>query len=403
MTHIAVIGAGQAGAALAARLRALGHEGPITLIGAEPFPPYQRPPLSKAYLLGEMTRDRLFLRPRSFYDEHKITLRLGQPVTAIDPAAKILRIGCEAIAWDQLALTTGAAPVRLPESMTGRLSGIHYVRTLSDIDTLAPEFEAGRRVLIVGGGYIGLEAAAVAASKGLKVTLIEAAERILSRVAAPETANYFRDLHARHGVHILEGRSLSALSGRNKVEQAVLEGGETLPVDFVIVGIGVRPETGLAKMAGIVLENGIRTDALGRTSAPNIWAAGDCASFPWGDGRIRLESVPNALDHGEAVAANMLGAGEIYEARPWFWSDQYDVKLQIAGLSTGYERVIVRPGAREDVQSVWYWRGDRLIAVDAMNDPRAYMVAKRLIEAGRSPAPDLIAEPETDLRALLKP
>ena len=402
MEHIVIIGAGQAGAALAAALRAGGHEGPITLIGAEPEPPYQRPPLSKAYLLGEMARERLYLRPAQFYEDQGIALMTGRRVEKIDPATRTLSADGETIAWDQLALTTGASPIRLPESVTAGLGGIHYVRTLADIDAMAPEFAAGRRVLIVGGGYIGLEAAAVAAKKGLKVTLVEQAERILSRVAAPETADYFRTLHERHSVRILEGTGLEQLSGTERVREARLSGGETLVVDFVIAGIGVRPDTALAEAAGITIENGIRTDALGRTSAPGVWAAGDCASFPWRGTRIRLESVPNAIDQAEAVAANMLAAGKPYEARPWFWSDQYDVKLQIAGLNTGYERTITRPGEKMGSQSVWYWRGRELLAVDAMNDPRAYMIAKRLIEAGRAPDPEAVADPGTDLMGLLR-
>ncbi len=402
MEHIVIIGAGQAGAALAAGLRGGGHEGPITLIGAEPEPPYQRPPLSKAYLLGEMARERLYLRPAQFYEDQGIALMTGRRVEKIDPTARTLCAEGETIAWDQLALATGASPIRLPESVTAGLGGIHYVRTLADIDAMAPEFAAGRRVLIVGGGYIGLEAAAVAAKKGLEVTLVEQAERILSRVAAPATADYFRALHERHGVRILEGTGLEQLSGTERVHEARLSGGETLAVDFVIAGIGVRPDTALAEAAGIAIENGICTDALGRTSAPGVWAAGDCASFPYRGSRTRLESVPNAIDQAEAVAANMLGAGKPYEARPWFWSDQYDVKLQIAGLNTGYERTITRPGEKAGSQSVWYWRGMELLAVDAMNDPRAYMIAKRLIEAGRSPDPEAVADPATDLMGLLR-
>ncbi len=402
MQHIAIIGAGQAGAALAAKLRGLGFSERITIFGTEPFPPYQRPPLSKAYLLGEMARERLFLRPERFYADQGIGLCTGLRVEAIDTAAKTLRAGAETISWDQLALTTGASPIRLPESITAGLGGIHYVRTLADIDGLAPEFAAGRRVLIVGGGYIGLEAAAVAASKGLEVVLVEQGERILARVAAPATADYFRALHARHDVRIIENAALQALSGEGRVREAVLSTGEALAVDFVIAGIGVRPEVALAEAAGIALENGIRTDALGRTSAPGVWAAGDCASFPWRGGRIRLESVPNAIDQAEAVAANMLGAGRPYEAKPWFWSDQYDVKLQIAGLCAGYEATVTRPGGKEGSRSVWYFRGGALLAVDAMNDPRAYMVGKRLIEAGRSPDPGAVADPGTDLMALMR-
>jgi len=397
--HIAIVGAGQAGAALAAKLRALGHTGPVTLIGAEPVAPYQRPPLSKAYLLGEMPLERLMLRAPEFWEAQDINLITGAEVTALDPVARTLRVSERVVHWDQLALTTGARVRRMPEAMGGALSGVHYVRTLADVDGMAPEFLAGRRVLIVGGGYIGLEAAAVAAKKGLHVTLIEAAPRILQRVAAPETSDWFRALHIRHGVDIIEGVALSGLTGQGRVSGADLADGRHIPCDFAIVGVGILPETALAEAAGIALDNGIATDPIGRTSAPGIWAAGDCASFPHGAGRLRLESVPNAIDMAECVAANMLGAGKPYAPKAWFWSDQYDVKLQIAGLNTGYSDVVVRDGGA--ARSHWYYAGDRLLAVDAMNDPRAFMIARRLIEAGRSADPALVADPASDLKSLV--
>ena len=402
MPHIIVIGAGQAGASLTAKLRSLGYAGDITLIGEEPVLPYQRPPLSKGYLLGDMTRERLFLRPEEFYENQNITLRLGSTVTAIDVAAKTVTVGEEVLAYDNLALTTGSTPHHLPAAIGGTLQGVHVVRTLADIDAMEPEFAADKNVLIVGGGYIGLEAAAVAAKLGLNVTLVEMADRILQRVAAPETSDYFRALHTAHGVNILEGVGLDHLSGDGRVTSATLTDGQTIPVDFVITGVGIKPTTGLAEATDITLDNGIKTDAQGRTSAPHIWAAGDCASFPYRDTRIRLESVPNAIDQAEVVAENMLGAGKDYVAKPWFWSDQYDVKLQIAGLNTGYDNVVTRAGDKDGSQSHWYYAGTTLLAVDAMNDARAYMIGKRLIEAGKSPEPDVIASPDTDLKALLK-
>jgi len=402
MAEIIVIGAGQAGASLTAKLRTLGYKGGITLIGTEPVPPYQRPPLSKGYLLGEMARERLFLRPEQFYAEQNITLRLDQTVTAIDAQAQTVTAGGKALPYDALAITTGSTPIHLPDAIGGNLGGVHVVRTLADIDSLEPEFAKARKVLIVGGGYIGLEAAAVAAKLGLDVTLVEMADRILQRVAAPETSDYFRDLHMAHGVKIIEGVGLDHLSGDARVSQATLTNGETLPVDFVITGIGIRPATALAEAAGIELDNGIKTDAQGRTSAPHIWAAGDCTSFPYNNTRIRLESVPNAIDQAEVVAENMLGAGKDYIATPWFWSDQFDVKLQIAGLNGGYDRVVTRTGDKTGAQSHWYYAGGTLLAVDAMNDARAYMIGKRLIESGKSPEPDVVANPETDLKSLLK-
>lgn len=398
--RVVIVGAGQAGAALAAKLRALGHDGEIVMLGDEPAPPYQRPPLSKGYLLGEMGEDRLWLRAPEFWAETKVELRLGQAVSAIDPAAKTVTVGGQALAYDHLALTTGSTPRRLPAAIGGALAGVFTVRTLADVDAMRSEFVAGRRVIIVGGGYIGLEAAAVASKLGLDVTVLEMAPRILQRVAAPETSDYVRSLHQAHGVKVLESTGLERLEGETRVAAAVLKDGRVLPADFVIVGVGITPNAQLAEAAGLRLDNGIATDEMGRTSDPCIWSAGDCASFPWKGGRIRLESVGNAIDHAEAVAANILGAGEAYQAKPWFWSDQYDLKLQIAGLNTGYDRIVSRKG-EGDAASFWYYRGEALLAVDAMNDSRAYMVGKRLIEMGKSPAPEVI-ESAPDLKALLK-
>jgi 3-phenylpropionate/trans-cinnamate dioxygenase ferredoxin reductase component len=398
--RIVIVGAGQAGAALAAKLRALGHADEIVMLGDEPAPPYQRPPLSKAYLLGEMEADRLWLRAPEFWVENKVELRLGQWVSAIDPVAKTVTVGGEALSYDHLALTTGSTPRRLPPDLGGGLGGVYTVRTLADVDAMRGEFVAGRKVIIVGGGYIGLEAAAVASKLGLDVTVLEMAPRILQRVASPETSDHVRALHMAHGVKVMESMGFRELTGHGQVTGVVLQDGRTLVADFVIVGVGITPNTELAQLAGLAIDNGIATDEMGRTSDPAIWAAGDCASFPWGEARLRLESVGNAIDMAEAVAANMLGAGQPYEAKPWFWSDQYDLKLQIAGLNTGYDRVVTRKG-EGDAVSFWYYRGDRLLAVDAMNDARAYMVGKRLIEGGKSPAPEVITG-TADLKALLK-
>ncbi|KAA2312537.1 pyridine nucleotide-disulfide oxidoreductase [Pseudooceanicola sediminis] len=401
MTHIAVIGAGQAGASLVAKLRSLGHDGEITLIGGENAPPYQRPPLSKSYLLGDMAEERLYLRPLHWYDDNRITLRLGTPVEAISPAAKEIFRGGEVIRYDQLALTTGSVPRHLPEALGGALGNVFSVRTLADVDAMEPQFREGARVLIVGGGYIGLEAAAVAAKKGLKVTLIEMAPRILQRVACEATSDYFRALHRGHGVDIRERTGLERLVGDSDVAGAILGDGTEIAADFVIIGMGILPGETLAEEAGLDIENGIRCDAQGRTSDPAIWAAGDCASFPFKGARLRLESVQNAIDMAECVAENMLGAGKEYDPKPWFWSDQYDVKLQIAGLNTGYDRVVARHGDKGAV-SHWYYAGDTLLAVDAMNDPRGYMVGKRLIEAGRTADPALVADASVDLKTLMR-
>ncbi|MDZ4095916.1 MAG: FAD-dependent oxidoreductase [Paracoccaceae bacterium] len=400
MSGILIIGAGQAGVSLAARLRSLGYSGALTLIGEEPVLPYQRPPLSKGYLLGDMPLDRMFLRPRSWYTDLDIDLKLGTPVARIDRAARAIHLGGGTIGYDQLALTTGAIPRRLPTEIGGALRGTYVIRGLADIDAVKHEFHAGRRALIIGGGYIGLEAAAVAAKLGLTVTLNEASDRLLQRVASPQTAAHFRAMHQAHGVDIREGVAVKALLGKEVVTGALLSDGSTVAADFVMVGIGVTPATALAEAAGLAIDNGIRTDAEGRTSDPAIWAAGDCASFPWRNGRLRLESVGNAVDQAEAVAANMLGAASPYQASPWFWSDQYDAKLQIAGLSTGYDQVVARAGASGGV-SFWYLADGHLLAVDAINDPRAFMAAKKLLGVNLSPHLGDIEDANFDLRKLL--
>lgn len=399
MTHIVAIGAGQAGASLVAKLRSIGHDGPITLIGRETALPYQRPPLSKAYLTGDMPVERLFLRPESFYHDNDIALRLGQSVSAIDTAARSLTVAGDTLTYGELVLTTGSTPHRLPAAIGGNLRGVFTLRDLADVDAMRRYFRAGSRVVVVGGGYIGLEGAAVAAKLGLDVTVLEMAPRILQRVAAPETSDYFRDLHRNHGVKILESTGLERLLGKDHVSAARLADGREIPADFVIVGVGIAPDTTLARAAGLTLNNGIETDAQGRTSAAHVWAAGDCCSFPWRGGRVRLESVQNAIDQAECVAENLLGAGKDYLPQPWFWSDQYDTKLQIAGLNTGYDTIVSRRS--DNALSFWYYKGATLLAVDAMNDARSFMVAKRLLAAGHSPDPALVADPATDLKALL--
>ena len=402
MTHIVVIGAGQAGASLVAKLRSQGFDGQITLIGAEAVPPYQRPPLSKAYLLGDMAEERLYLRPAAFYVDHQIDLRLETRAEAIDAKARTVSLSDgSTLSYDHLALTTGSQPRTLPASIGGTLDGVFCVRDLKDADAMAPAFTAGKKVLIIGGGYIGLEAAAVASKLGLHVTLVEMADRILQRVAAPETSDYFRDLHRSHGVDIREGVGLDRLTGEGHVSGAKLTDGTMLEIDFAIVGVGVTPAIALAESAGLATRNGITTNALGQTSDPHIWAAGDCASSIFKGETIRLESVGNAIDQAETVAINMLGADHRYTPKPWFWSDQYDCKLQIAGLNTGYDAVYMRMGDTSGVQSNWYYKGDTLLAVDAMNDPRNYMIGKRLIEAGKSPSPAAITDPATDMKGLL--
>lgn len=400
MKNVAIVGGGQAGTALAAKLRKEGYAGGITMVCAEPVLPYQRPPLSKKYLLREMTAEQLNLRPESFYVENGIEVLLGQSVRQIDRARKEVYLEDRSLSYDALALTTGASPRALPRERGGNLAGVYAVRSLEDVDRMAAEFHPGRRLLVIGGGYIGLEAAAVATKLGLQVTLVEMAPRILQRVAATDTADFFRSLHSGQGVDILEEVVLDKLEEGSAIT-AHFADGRALEVDFVIVGIGVRPNDMLASAGDLACKDGILVNEYGQTSDPYIWAAGDCTSLPYRGAYIRLESVQNAIDQAETVAVNMMGRATPYVPKPWFWSDQYDVKLQIAGLNTGYDSVISRAGAAPGSRSHWYFAVDTLLAVDAMNDPRAYMVGKRLIESGRSVGRDQVADQRVDLKSLL--
>lgn len=401
--RLVVVGGGQAAFALMAKLRALKDMRPITLISAEESLPYQRPPLSKKYLLKEITLDRLLYRPESWYAEHAIDVRLGRRVTAIDRVAKSVTLDDgSTLDYDTLALATGATPRRLPDSIGGALNGVFTLRDYQDADRLAEEMRPGRHALIIGGGYIGLEAAAVARTLGLAVTLIEMADRIVQRVAASATSDILRALHISRGVDMREGTGLTHLLERDgRVTGAQLSDGTTISADLVIVGIGVSANDRIAHDAGIETANGIIVDINGRSSDPSVFAMGDCAVLPFADMLIRLESVQNAVDQAEAVAANIAGISTPYHPRPWFWSDQYDVKLQIAGFGLGHDETVTRAGQREGSASVWYYRQGTLIAVDAINDAKAYVVGKKLIETGTTPDKAAIENPATDLKAIL--
>ncbi|MDH4414122.1 MAG: FAD-dependent oxidoreductase [Rhizobium sp.] len=401
--RLVIVGAGQAAFALAAKLRALKDERPITILGNEPVLPYQRPPLSKKYLLGEMSFDRLLFRPEAWYAENGVEIRLSTPVEAIEREKQTVQLfdGSE-IPYATLALATGATPRRLPAAIGGDLDGVYTVRDKADADRLADGMKPGRRLLIVGGGYIGLEAAAVARKLGLEVTLIEMADRILARVAARETADAIRAIHEAEGVKIHEKTGLTRLIGdEGRVKAAELSDGRVVDADMVIVGIGVAPNDRLAADAGLAVQNGIVVDAFGRTSDPAIFAMGDCAVQGWNGEQVRLESVQNAVDQAEAVAAVIAGGSEPYRPKPWFWSDQYDVKLQIAGFNLGYDQTVLRPGTREGSLSIWYFRQGQFIAVDAINDAKAYVTGKKLLELGRPIDPSTIADPALDLKSLI--
>lgn len=396
--HVVVVGAGHAGGTLALQLRELGYAGRLTILGEEPHPPYQRPPLSKKYLGGEWGVDRLLLRTDEVWPELAIDVRSSAHVSSIDPIGRTVTVDGEVLEWSKLALTTGAVSRPLPPAFLGR-EGVHELRTIADVETLRGAFRPAARLAIVGGGFIGLETAAVAARHGLEVVVVERAKRILERAVGPATSDHFRALHAANGVRIVEEGGVVDVVGDDRVRALVLHDGSTVPVDLVLVGIGVLPATRLAAAAGLAIDDGIAVDERGRTSAPGVWAAGDCASFPFEDRRIRLESVQNAVDQAKAVAADMLGKGEAYRPCPWFWSDQYDTKLQIAGLSGGWDDVVTR--ASRTGSSHWYYRGGRFVAVEAIDDSSAFMIGRRLLEAGITPERERLADAGFAPRSLL--
>jgi len=378
---IIIVGAGQSAAQAIASLRGEGYDGPIQLFGDEPFLPYQRPPLSKAFLAGETTPERLELRPASFYDEKAVELQLGCRILRIDPAARAIECARGRLwRYSKLLLTTGTRPRPLP--LPGdALEGVHHIRAIRDVERFRAEFTPGARLVIIGGGYIGLEVAAKARKMGLDVTVLETADRILKRVVTQETAAFLDALHKAHGVVIRTGVGVSRFVGEHRVEAVELGDGTRLAADVVLVAIGAVPNSELAASAGLAVANGIVVDAETRTSAPDVHAAGDVACFPSGlYGRsIRLESVQNANDQAKAAVAALLDRPVVYDPVPWFWSDQYDAKLQIAGLSDGFDRVEVDCVADNTRFSARYFRAGKLIAVDSVNDPKAHLGARRAL------------------------
>ena len=402
MATTIVIGAGQAGAEVVSKLRDQGHEDRLVLIGQENYLPYQRPPLSKKYMAGEMTLERLFLRPKEFYTEKNVELHIGKSALRIDPDQQIVEFNDGNLDYDHLVLATGSRPRDLPPYIGGKVKNLFTMRDLNDANSIGAFMKSGMRLLIVGGGYIGLEAAATARKFGVDVTLVEIEERILKRVAAKETSDYIRSLHISNGVNIKEAVGLGKLEiADDKVLSASLTDGSDINVDFVIVGIGITPNTELAEGANLKINNGIFINDKCQTSVSNIYAAGDCTSFEYKDTLVRLESVGNAIDQATIVAQNIMKQNTNYIPKPWFWSDQYDLKLQIAGLNTGYDEVVVRKGKNKQV-SHWYFKDQSLLAVDALNDPRCYMIGKRLIEENKSPPKNQLRDENFNLKVLLK-
>jgi 3-phenylpropionate/trans-cinnamate dioxygenase ferredoxin reductase subunit len=402
MATTIVIGAGQAGAEVVSKLRAEGYEGRVVLIGQENYLPYQRPPLSKKYMAGEMALERLFLKPKEFYQDKGIELLIGQSALKINPIEQEIEFTDGILNYDHLVLATGSKPRVLTPYIGRKINNLFTMRDLNDANSIEPYMKSGMRLLIVGGGYIGLEAAATARKFGVDVTLVEIEERILKRVAAKETSNYIRSLHVSKGVKFKEAIGLEKLKiTDDEILGAYLTDGSDINVDFVIVGIGVTPNTKLAEGAKLKINNGIFVNDMCQTSIANIYAAGDCTSFNYKNTLVRLESVGNAIDQAMIVAQNIMKQDTGYLPKPWFWSDQYDLKLQIAGLNTGYDDVAIRKGENNQV-SHWYFKGSDLLAVDALNDPRSYMIGKRLIEANKSPSKNQIKDKDLNLKVLLK-
>lgn len=393
--RIVIAGAGQAAAQAVQSLRQGGYAGELTIVGEETALPYQRPPLSKAYMKGEMAEERLYFRPAAWYEDNRIEVMLGSRVTSFDRAARVVHIehGAE-LPYDALVIATGSRPRVLP-CQGANLAGVHDLRSLSDVERIRPQMVEGRRMVIIGAGYIGLEAAAVARTMGLDVTVLEMAPRVLARVTSPVMSAFFADQHTAKGVKILTSTALSYLEGKDgQINAAVLADGTKLAADIVLVGIGILPNEELAKEAGIACSNGILTDRDGRTSDPYVFAAGDCASRPLVHyGRTgRLESVHNAIEQGKLVAAAILGQSRPSEDCPWFWSDQYDLKLQIAGLSTDYDTIVLRGDPGERKFAAFYLRNGTLIAVDAVNSPPEFLASKKLIMSGAKIAPDVLSD-----------
>ena len=390
---IVVIGAGQAGLQTIMSLRQTGYEGDITLVGDEAFLPYQRPPLSKAYLSGNMERERLFLKPDEFFTENNVALKLNTSVESLDAAAKSVTLSNgETLSFEYAVIATGSRPRLL--NVPGReLANIFDLRGMADIDAMQPHFVEDKKLVVVGGGYIGLEAAAVAAGMGLSVHVLEAAPRLLARVAEPEISDFYTRIHQAHGVTLVTESQMTGFVGDGAVSGVEMADGSIIDADIVITGIGILPNVEIAETAGLAVENGIVVNEVGQTSDAHIFAAGDCTSHP-NDllGRtMRLESVPNAIEQGKAVASAICGAPRPYHQVPWFWSDQYDVKLQIAGVPTQVDSKVLRGDDSSNSFAWFYFTGDKLTGVTAINRPAEFMAGRMLIE--KSLKGELTADP----------
>jgi len=397
---IVIVGAGHAAGQAAASLRQEKYEGEIIIIGDEPHIPYQRPPLSKQYMSGEQGLERVYLRPEKFYADKDITVKVNTRVENIDTAANTVTTDSgETISYEYLLISTGGRPrhINVPGA---DLKGIHYLRTIADVDDIRDEMTEGRRLVIVGGGYIGLEVASVAVEAGMSVDVLEMEERILQRVTTPEMSSYYHNLHTSRGVNIHTSTMVSGFDGDTRVSKVVC-GDQAFDADVVIVGIGIIPNVEVAEAAGIKVDNGIVVDDHCHTSADRVYAAGDCTNHPNEllNRRLRLESVPNAMEQARVAVANMCGGDKVYASIPWFWSDQYELKLQMVGFSSDGDTQIIRGDMAANTFAVFYLKDNKIVAADAVNSPKEFMICKQLI--GKPVDPAVLADPDSDLKTLL--
>lgn len=392
---IAIAGAGHAAGQTIVSLRQGGFDGRIVLVGEEPYLPYQRPPLSKKFLSGELDLARLLLRSEKFYTEHRVDLELGTRVVALDRTARRLQLSDgRALDYDRLVLATGSR-VRKVDVPGARLPGVHYLRTIEDVDRIRDHWKPGARLVIVGAGYIGLEVAAVAVASGLIVTVIELADQVMARVEAPPISAFFSRVHRQAGVTIRCGTGLQAVAGQSHVTAVVTTAGDEIPADLVIVGVGIVPNVEVAASAGLPCDNGIVVDEFCQTADPRIFAVGDCTNHPNRllGRRLRLESVHNAQEQAKTAAETLLGRRAAYAQIPWFWSDQFDLKLQIVGFSSVKQQAVIRGEPESRSFAVFFLDDGRLTAVYAVNSPREFMPSKKLIAAGVRPDPLELADP----------
>ncbi|MBV8844778.1 MAG: FAD-dependent oxidoreductase [Bryobacterales bacterium] len=401
---VVIAGGGQAGFQTAFSLRAEGYQGPITLIGEEPYVPYQRPPLSKGFVLGTQTEDHVWLRPESYYSSRNIRILSSERVTAIETPEHRARLASgTAIPYDALVVATGASNRMLPIP-GAQLDGVCYLRTLSEAIEIKQRLEQAQRVVVIGGGFIGLEIAASARTLGKTVTVLEALPRLMARVVAPIVSEFFFRVHTTRDVEVLLNSTVREIRGSGgRAGEVVLQDGASRPADLVIAGIGILPNTDLAQEAGLPVANGIYVDDFLTTADSRIYAIGDCAEYPnpFAGSRVRLESVQNAVEQAVCVAKAIAGKAAPYRATPWFWSDQFDLRLQMAGLPARHDRVVVRGHPEESKFSAFYFRNGELCAVDSVNRPADHLAARRLIGNGTALTPEQAADEGFQLKRLL--